>query len=235
MQFINITPTNLIGKVGNTTEMALTHLLLNNDAYRDAMAKQSQAGIPMLVDNSYFELGYCLSPGDMLAAVYNMDSEARVTMICPDGTRDGMEEFKLVGHKVMCIPKTVEQFLDFMHDTRIDLVGVSEEHFDRRHSIGARYNLFKNHMPAMASKKIHLLGGTDTLWELALLSPFANYIHSWDTSMPVWQGHLGHSIDRQVSKDTTGVDFDVQVDLQKDSIQHNLKFVENMIKEYYEK
>lgn len=229
MQFINITPTNLIGQVGNTMEMALTHLVLNNDKYRQAMQKVT---VPMLLDNSYFELGYCLSPKAMIEAAKQIDNPD-MTLICPDGTMDGMQEFKDAGYKVMCIPKTIEQFQDMVYDNRIDLVGVSEEHFDKRHSVAARYNLFKNHMPAMAQKKIHMLGGTDSMWELQLVAPFARYIHSWDTSMPVWQGHLGQDISRQVSKDVTGVDFDAEVHIGK-TIIDNLAFVENIIKEYYE-
>lgn len=230
MEFINIAPTNLIGKVGNKIEMALTHLMLNNEKYKLAMATQV---CPIILDNSYFELGYCLSPKAMLEAASNFVSDD-ITLICPDGTMDGIKEFKEAGYKVMCIPKTTEQFQDFMYDNRVDLVGVSEEHFDRRHSVGARYNLFKDHMPAMATRKIHMLGGTDTLKELLLIAPFSKYIHSWDTSMPIWQGHLGHTVDRQVAKDVTGVDFDVQVSLENKLVKHNLKWVQDIQDEYYE-
>lgn len=230
MNFINITPTNLIGKVGNKIEMALTHLMLNNEDYRLAM---STVTTPIILDNSYFELGYCLSPSAMLEAARNFVSND-VTLICPDGTMDGMQEFKEAGYKVMCIPKSIEQFQDMMYDNRIDLVGVSEEHFDKRHSVGARYNLFKDHMPAMAQKKIHMLGGTDTMKELLLVAPFSKYIHSWDTSMPVWQGHLGHKLDTQVSKDVTGVDFDVKVSLQNPIVKHNITWVQDVLDCYYE-
>lgn len=231
MKFINIAPTCLIGKVGNEIEMALTHLVLNNQPYREAMSKVE---VPIILDNSYFELGYCLSPKAMLEAANSLNNRD-ITLICPDGTMDGFKEFKEAGYKVMCIPKSIEQFQDFMYDNRIDLVGVSEEHFHKRHSVGARYNLFKDHMPSMATKKIHLLGGTDSMWELALLAPFSRYLHSWDTSMPIWQGHLGHKIDRQVSKDVTGVNFDTIVSLNKEEIQHNLKFVRDIMEVFYGK
>ena len=225
MQFINITPTNLIGKVGNTIEMALTHLVLNNEKYREAMQKVT---VPIILDNSYFELGYCLPPQDMLEAAKLLHNDD-VTLICPDGTADGMREFKEAGYKVMLIPKTVDQFTEWMADDSIDLVGVSEEHFDKRHSIGARYNLFKEHMPIIVKKKIHMLGGTDSMWELPLISPFKNYIYSWDTSMPVWQGVLGHKIDLQPNKDTTSVNFDRVVDILDANVYHNLKWVKNIV------
>ena len=231
MHFINITPVNLIGKVGNTMEMALTHLMLSNEAYSDAMGEVT---VPVLLDNSYFELGYSLPPKDIIKAARMLKKAKCVYLVCPDGTRDGQKEFIKAGFKCMCIPKTVEQFHEFMEDPTVHLVGVSEEHFERRHAIGARYNLFKDHMPALASKKIHLLGGTDSMWELALLSPFKNYIHSWDTSMPVWQGQLGHKIDRQVSKDTTSVDFNQYVAPRNPIVLHNLQWVKSLVEEYYE-
>lgn len=230
MHFINISPINLIGKVGNTMEMALTHLMLSNQTYAETMSKVT---VPVILDNSFFELGESLPPEDIIEAAQKLTS-ATVYLVCPDGTREGQEEFVKAGYKVMCIPKTIEQFQEFMCDPSIHLVGVSEEHFERRHAIGARYNLFKTSMPLLSPKKIHILGGTDSMWELALLSPFKDFIHSWDTSMPVWQGHLGQRIDKQVSKDTTSVDFNQFVALKHPLVQHNLNWVRNIVGEYYE-
>lgn len=232
MQFINITPTNLIGEVGNTMEMALTHLMLNNDKYRDAMKRVT---VPVILDNSYFELGYSLSPQELIEAAEMFKLSPEVTIVCPDGTTEGKDAFIAGGFSVMCIPKTVEQFHQFMEDPTIKLVGISEEHFERRHAVGARYNLFKNHMPALCQKKIHLLGGTDSLWELGLLIPFSNYIHSWDTSMPVWQGYLGHDVFCQVAKDPTSVNFDVEVSLDNPMIQKNLFLVSQLVEWYNER
>lgn len=232
MQFINITPTNLIGEVGNTMEMALTHMMLGNEKYRQAMARVT---VPVLLDNSYFELGYSLKPDELITAALMLKLAPEVTIVCPDGTTEGKEEFLQCGFSVMCIPKTVEQFHQFMEDPTIKLVGVSEEHFERRHAVGARYNLFKNHMPILCQKKIHLLGGTDSLWELGLLIPFKDYIHSWDTSMPVWQGYLGHNVFCQVAKDPTSVNFDVEVDLLDPMIQNNLMQVAHLVEWYNER
>lgn len=232
MHFINIAPINLIGKVHNTMEMALTHLMLSNKAYAEAMG---QVTVPIILDNSFFELGYSLPPEYIIKAAKMLTSAPFVYLVCPDGTREGQEEFIKAGYKCMCIPKTVEQFQEFMEDPTVNLVGISEEHFDKRHSVGARYNLFKTSMPLMAHKKIHMLGGTDSLWELALVSPFKDFIHSWDTSMPIWQGYMGHMIDRQVAKNTTSVDFNQVVSLTNPVVAHNLNWVANIIGEYYER
>ena len=226
---IHIAPTaNMLEvdkKYNKGLNMLLTHLVLNNEAYRNVARKLP--GVKYL-DNSFFELGYCLSPAAMLDAARQVNA---TVLICPDGTMDGWEEFKAEGYKIMCIPKTPEQFKDFMYDTRVDYVGVSEEHLAYRHSPGARYELFRDHIDAMMpQKKIHLLGATDSIQELALIHPFSDYIYSWDSSACVWQGYLGHKLDRIVRKDTTSVDFNAKLSLRGSDIQYNLKLVKKLLK-----
>jgi hypothetical protein len=226
MRLIHIAPTNLIAHVdkyfNKGLNMVLTHLVLNNPAYREAMAKLK--GIKFL-DNSYFELGYCMRPQEMIEAAKLVHA---THLICPDGTTEGAELFKEHGYKVICIPKWASQFEEFMRDPAIDIVGVSEEHFAYRHSPGARYELFRDHLTDdMPEKKIHLLGGTDSLWELGMLKPFDKHIYSWDSSMAIWQGHLGVDVERMKRKDTTSVDFDeeVQWNFQMD---WNISFLERI-------
>ncbi len=227
IRVIHIAPTaNMLevdSKYNKGLNMLLTHLVLNDTKYRE-VAKQL-TGVKYL-DNSYFELGYSLSPAALLEAAKMVDA---TVLICPDGTLDGMVEFKAAGYKVMCIPKSPAQFKDFMYDNRIDYVGVSEEHLAYRHSPGARYELFRDHIDAMMpKKKIHLLGGTDSIYELGLLYPFRQYIYSFDSSAAIWQGHLGKSLNDVVRKDTTSVDFTVTVNLNSDLIQKNITFVNKL-------
>ncbi len=228
MKKIHITPTNLIGFVdehyNKGYNMALTHLVLTNKPYRDAMRKLE--GIKYL-DNSFFELGYCLPPEDIIAAA---DMIGATHLICPDGTYDGFVEFKQAGYKVMTIPKTHEQFMHMMYDVDVDLVAVSEEHLDYRHSPGARYELFRDYLePNMPRKKIHLLGATDSLWELGMLMPFDDYIESWDSSAAIWQGHLGNSVRTQLRKDCTSVDFDEEV-VWNLMMENNVRFIQEITK-----
>lgn len=209
--------------------MLLTHLVLNNHKYRETarMLKGTK-----YLDNSFFELGYCLSPKAMIeAAELIRNTTDTMVLICPDGTLDGMKEFKEAGYKVMTIPKSPAQFKDMMYDNRIDYVGVSEEHLAYRHSPGARYELFRDHIDAMMpKKKIHLLGGTDSIYEIGMLHPFRDYIYSWDSSTAIWQGHLGHKINDVVRKDTTSVDFTVEVNLNKYEVVNNIKFINKLLK-----
>ena len=130
----------------------------------------------------------------------------------------------------MCIPKSPEQFKDMMYDNRIDFVGVSEEHLAYRHSPGARYELFRDHVDAMMpKKKIHLLGGTDSIYELGMLHPFKQYIYSWDSSAAIWQGYLGHHLNNVTKKDTTSVDFHAKINLDNEIIQENISFVNKLL------
>lgn len=230
---IHIAPTkNMLevdAKYNKGLNMLLTHLVLNNSEYRTT-AHMLQG--TKYLDNSFFELGYCLSPKAMIeAAELIRQSDDILVLICPDGTLDGMKEFKEAGYKVMTIPKSPAQFKDMMYDNRIDYVGVSEEHLAYRHSPGARYELFRDHIDAMMpKKKIHLLGGTDSIYEIGMLHPFRDYIYSWDSSTAIWQGHLGHKINDVVRKDTTSVDFTVQVNLDKPEIVNNIKFIDKLLK-----
>lgn len=212
IKLIHIAPTSLIGavdaKYNKGLNMVLTHLVLENKAYRDAF--KAVKGEKYL-DNSFFELGYSLLPEDMLKAAKLVDA---TTLICPDGTKDGLVEFREQGYDVMCIPKSPEQFIEFMYDETINLVGVSEEHLDYRHSPGARYELFEKYLADdMPRKKIHLLGATNSIWELGMISPFHKHIYSWDSSACIWQGHLCNLLREQKRKDTTAVDFSADVEL----------------------
>ncbi len=225
---IHIGPTNTIADLSilnGGMDMVLTHLVLNDEAYKTAfMATPSYK----LLDNSFFELGYCLSPTAMLEAAELVEANC---LICPDGTLDGMDEFLAAGYDVMTIPKSAAQFKDMMYDNRITFVGVSEEHIDYRHSPGARYELFRDHLDeGMPTKKIHLLGGTDSIYEIGMLHPFKKHISSWDSSACVWQGHLGIKVNEMKQKDTTSVNFSTEVDLMKPEVAHNIEFVSKLLK-----
>jgi hypothetical protein len=231
---IHIAPTdNMLevdAKYNKGLNMILTHLVLNDENYRH---KAYNLTGTKYLDNSFFELGYCLYPKAMMEAaklIRNREEDA-IVLICPDGTLDGLKEFKEAGYKVMTIPKSPAQFKDMMYDNRIDYVGVSEEHLAYRHSPGARYELFRDHIDAMMpKKKIHLLGGTDSVYEIGMLHPFRDYIYSWDSSTAIWQGHLGHRINDTVRKDTTSVDFNCKVDLNKEEIVNNINFINKLLK-----
>ena len=224
---IHIAPTSLVKYVdkhyNKGLNMVLTHLVLEDEEYRKAF-KEIEG--EKYLDNSFFELGYALPPEDILAAAKLVDA---TVLICPDGTMAGMEDFLSQGYKVMCIPKSPEQFVDFLTNPLIDYVGVSEEHLAYRHNSGARYELFEKYLKeGMPRKKIHLLGATNSIWELGMLSPFSEFIYSWDSSACIWQGHLGNLLRTQRRKECKEVDFkaDVKFNLFMES---NINFVGELL------
>ena len=224
---IHIAPTSLVKYVDDNynkgLNMVLTHLVLEDEEYRKAF--KALKGEKYL-DNSFFELGYALPPEAILEAAKLVDA---TVLICPDGTTAGMDMFIKEGYKVMCIPKTPEQFMEFMLNEDINYVGVSEEHIDYRHSAGARYEFFEQYLhDDMPRKKIHLLGATNSIWELGMLSPFSEFIYSWDSSACIWQGHLGNLLRTQQRKECKEVDFkaDVKFNLFMES---NINFVGELL------
>lgn len=228
IRLIHIAPTSLIAHVdahhNKGLNMVLTHLVLTDDKYRQEMKKLT--GIKYL-DNSFFELGYCMKPDEMITAAKLVDA---THLICPDGTTNGMSLFKAKGYKVMCIPNSPEQFVEFMDNPDIDMVAVSEEHLDYRHSPAARFELFRDHISLdMPKNKIHLLGATDSCWELGMLLGYSDYIFSWDSSAAIWQGHLGDQLRYQPRKNCTSVNFSEDVSWNM-FMHNNIKFLEEITK-----
>jgi len=227
MRAIHIAPTNLMQFVDENfnqgLNMILTHLVLKDSFYREeALKLQGEK----YLDNSFFELGYSLPPRDIIQAAELVNA---TVLICPDGTTAGLKEFKSEGYKVMCIPKTPDQFKEFMYSQEIDLVGLSEEHFAYRHCPGIRYEILRDNLSSdMPKKKIHLLGATDSIWELGMLSVFRDYIFSWDSSAAIWQGHLGNLLRYQTRKDTTSVDFSQKVEWNL-FMDQNIKFIGELL------
>lgn len=229
---IHIAPTkNMIEvdkKYNKGLNMLLTHLVLNDEEYR--FNAYHLIGTKYL-DNSFFELGYSLTPKAMIEAAKSVQNgDDTLVLICPDGTLDGMEEFKANNYKVMAIPKSAAQFKDMMYDNRIDYVGVSEEHIDYRHSPGARYELFRDHIDAMMpKKKIHLLGGTDSIYEIGMLHPFRDYIFSWDSSTVCHHTSKSIKLNDTVRKETSSFDFNQTIKLNSLLFHHNIQFVQRML------
>ena len=224
---IHIAPTSLIKYVDENynhgLNMVLTHLVLEDEEYRKAFKEVKGE---KYLDNSFFELGYALPPKDILKAAKMVDA---TVLICPDGTTNGSKKFKAEGYKVMCIPTSPRQFKNYMLNPDIDYVGVSEEHLAYRHSPGARYELFEKYLTDdMPKKKIHLLGATNSIWELGMISPFSEFIYSWDSSACIWQGHLGNLLRTQKRKECAEVVFSKKVEFNL-FMENNIQFVNSLL------
>jgi hypothetical protein len=183
-----------------------------------------------ILDNSFFELHYSLPPKDMLEAAYKIGAE---WLICPDGTKDGLKEFKEHGFKVMCVPVNKMQFHEFMLDENIDLVAVSEEHLTFRHDISARFYLLQEVGDYYLNKgirdKIHFLGMGESAWEVGMCMPWKKLIHSWDSSSAIWHGLHGIDISKMPGKMSKGVDFNFDCSQNKNQVESNIRFINTMI------
>jgi hypothetical protein len=220
VKFIHIAPTNLVKYVDENynkgLNMVLAHEVLENAEYAGTFKKLKGE---KYLDNGFFELGYSLSPEEIMEAA---DVVGATVLICPDGTREGMHLFKAEGYKVMCIPTTEAQLEMMLADEQIDLVGLSAIHFPDRSS--ALYDLvYKN----CIQPKLHILG-MQAPSEFEMLSKYKDYIVSWDTSAAIWHGYLGKLLTLETEKDKTPVDFSMKVNW--DTIMaDNIKFMENQI------
>jgi len=215
IKFMHIAPTCLMEEIDKMYNkgynMLLAHLVLNNPNYLKQAKKLK--GIKYL-DNSYFELGYSLSVSKMLKAGKLIKA---THLICPDGTKRGLVEFKQAGFKVICIPETVKQMKEFIADDNIDLVGVSSLYFNRLEAL-------VECLVTGLNKKIHLLGMGQPE-EFVTMAQFRDDIVTWDTSAAIWQGHLGIIMSPAVTKDRTPVNFDESVSINL-FMEQNINYME---------
>jgi hypothetical protein len=176
-------------------------------------------------------------PSKQLVHIARKLTTSDVTIVLPDGSYKDLSYVKSCGYKVMVVPTTFKMLKETLNDELVDLVGFSAIHFDKKHSVGARFNVLNQLNEeldiSLLPKKLHFLGGSNSLVELILVSPFRNLIHSWDTSMPVWQGHLGKKIYDQHKKDATPVDFNQFVRFSEEVLS-NLQWVQDVLEEYYD-
>jgi len=219
MHFMHIAPTNLMPFMdkhyNKGFNMLLTHLVLQNEDY--AKTARELDGVKYL-DNSFFELGYSLPTADLLHAAEVVKA---TTIICKDGTTDGLGSYKESGYSVMCIPKTIAQLQSMLDNKDIDLVGLSYIHFVNRFNTLDIVTLPKE-------PKIHILG-MRRAEELQQAKACKKHIVSWDTSAAVWQGHLGNSLSSNPPKNTTPVDFTAKLEWNL-LMEDNIKFIKEQLK-----
>ena len=202
-------------KYNKGTNMLLVHEVIKGGKY---FAEAKKLKGEKYLDNGFFELGKSLDVTTMLDAAEIIEA---TVLICEDGTRNGMGEYKAHGYKVMCVPTSITQANMMLADDGIDLVGISGIHFKDRYEA-----LSKLDMPD--SPKIHMLG-MKSPDEFCKLSEFKKHIVSWDTSAAIWQGYLGHQLSILPEKDKTPVDFSVQAEFNL-IMEDNIKYIEECIK-----
>lgn len=206
--------------------MALAHLC-GDYAYTKSFAESEKYTI---LDNSFFELGYSLPVADLLTSAEKVKADC---IVLPDGTVEGITKIKLAGYQVMYIPTTGEEYKEAMESGDIDLIGLSSYWCAK--SLGLDKNDYAARRKFLdlydigGSKKIHVLGATDSLAEIELLRPYHDLINSWDSSAAIWSGINGLSVKEQKKKFTETVDFDS--DLGWTSFcETNINYIKGMLK-----
>lgn len=193
--------------------MALAHLC-GDPFYTEPFANSNQT---VYLDNSYFELGYSLDTEAMLKAAEAVRADV---IILSDGTLADIEVYQAQGYQVMAIPSgpnMEDQFLAALYNKAIDYVGLSFTHASRamgtsRNDPSARFRFLQSLGCMLPNKKIHMLGMTDSVFEVSLVKPYHFAIASWDSSAAVWNGVQGIRVDQMLGKNLKPVDFDAKVE-----------------------
>lgn len=171
--------------------MVLTHLVEQNAEYRDFYRKTEK---PILLDNSFFELGECLSRERVLEAA---EAVKATCVVMTDGSVDDIDFFKSKGYEVMFVPLTLNDLIRGYKSKDIDKVGISCLSSQKlvggnaleplRHKV---MELVSNEvdLPVKIHYKTHFLGATNANLLDLKKAVDMKAVSSIDTSLPVWAG-----------------------------------------------
>lgn len=155
-----------LGLDSSNFSMVLTHLVLSNNEYANFYANTN---LPVLLDNSFFELGESLSDSDVLDAAKRVKADC---VVARDGEMSSVEFFKKEGFEVMYVPKDLKDLADALVNNDIDKVGIScitsqkfigKAPFEpcRAEVVSEALKLANIDAEAIKPNKIHLLGATN--------------------------------------------------------------------------
>lgn len=171
--------------------MVLTHLVEEEPDYRDFYRGTDK---PILLDNSFFELGECVSKERVIEAA----NAVRATcVVLTDGDLSDLDFFKGKGFEVMFVPLSLRDLFSAYKNKGIDKVGIScissqkligREPFEPvRHEVMQRV-LSEGISLAKVHSKTHFLGATNANLMDLKLAVDMKAVGSTDTSLPVWAG-----------------------------------------------
>lgn len=193
--------------------MVLTHLVLSNQVYRDFYRASKK---PILLDNSYFELGRCLSKEEVVEAAKAVAADC---VVLTDGELKDMDYFKSKGFEVMFVPMSFDDLKYALRNSAsingIDKVGISclnSQAFIGKESFEpcrAELLLKVNNLCKIATpKRIHFLGATNAQLKDLKAVVDAKLIGSIDTSLPVWAGLNGITLSANSARLKEHCDFE---------------------------
>lgn len=194
--------------------MVLAHLVLENKEYAKFYRASNK---PKLLDNSFFELGYCLSNDDVLRAAELIRADC---IVLKDGTFYGIKEIKAQGYEVMYVPETFEQLVEAISLTKITKIGLScikapkflgAEPFTNNRFEVLEQAVAVSEATNRVTPSIHLLGATNgMLDEVCKFNHKYGTSFSFDTSLPIWLGLNGKFLAKGSARLKEHCDFETQ-------------------------
>jgi len=200
-----------------TIDMALTHLVLANPTYAAFYRRRAELGVPVILDNSAYELeehtGQGLGPDEVLTAAERIHA---TTVICQDvlydragtirATRRFIQAAAGSGYQLMAVPQGASraEWLACYDELRklpqIGIVGLSKLSVPRcfggpvAEARLACATILHTHA---GDTRLHLLGGDRSLpWELAEHRRRGHHlVRSNDSSFAFWYPATGIHID----------------------------------------
>lgn len=169
--------------------MVLTHLVLGSQAYREFYAKTEK---PILLDNSFFELGRCLSKDEVYEAAKQVNATC---VVLTDGSLDELDFYKKKGYEVMYVPLTLEDLKSALKNKSINKIGIScissQKMIGKQPFEPARTELLMQVRELITNhnySKLHFLGATNAQLQDLYDARTEHLIGSIDTSLPIWAG-----------------------------------------------
>lgn len=207
--------------------MVLTHLVMENSKYRDFYAKTDK---PILLDNSFFELGRCLSREDVLEAAQSVGATC---VVLTDGKLDDMDFFKSKGYEVMFVPLTWDDLVySVSPKCKVDKVGIScissqkliaKEPFEPCRS-ELLLKLQETIQKPINCHKVHFLGATNAQLQDLKKAVDNKLVGSIDTSLPIWAGLNKYTLSASSPRYPTHCDFYSNLDWSVEANRNILSF-----------
>lgn len=171
--------------------MVLTHLVEKSAEYRDFYRQTEK---PILLDNSFFELGECISRERVLAAA---EAVKATCVVMTDGSLDDIDFYKSKGYEVMFVPLTWDDLLLGYKSKDVDKIGISCLS-SQRFVEGSKLEPLRHKVMELALNEVglstkvfyktHFLGATNSnLLDLKKAFDIKS-VSSTDTSLPIWAG-----------------------------------------------
>lgn len=146
------------------------------------------------------------------------------------------EVFDLIGLSILACP-TALGLKENKYNNKVDGLYKMQRYLSRFRILSE----LKYHglLDSKALSRFHCLGMTEGPMELELLSPFSQYIQSWDSSSSVWHGinHIRYDMSSTGlanGKLETEVDFSLSYNEDtRDDIMFNVNFIDSLIERLY--